>query len=144
MQGKQVQTSLGYALVRAFRTVNRESARALAAHNLSAEQAHILLVLWTEGPMKVGELQRMLSLGSGTLTGAIDRMEKAELVRRAPDPKDGRAFVIEPAPFDAKKKHKIELTLEGIERDCFAMLSARERSELFRLLTKVASADDEG
>ncbi|MEO7111509.1 MAG: MarR family transcriptional regulator [Polyangiaceae bacterium] len=144
MQGKQVRSSLGYALVRAFRTVNRGSARALATHKLSAEQAHILLVLWTEGPMKVGELQRVLALGSGTLTGAVDRMEKAKLVRRAPDPSDGRAFVIEPAPFDAKKKQKIEATLEGIERSSFAMLSVRERGELFRLLTKVASADDEG
>jgi DNA-binding MarR family transcriptional regulator len=139
MQDKRLQSSLGYALVRAFRTVNRDSARALAAHHLSAEQAHILLILWTEGPMKVGELQRVLALGSGTLTGAIDRMEKAELVRRAPDPNDGRAFVIEPAPFEMKKRRKIETTLEGIEENSFAMLTARERAELFRLLTKVAS-----
>lgn len=141
MQDKRLQSSLGYALVRAFRTVNRDSARALATHKLSAEQAHILLILWTEGPMKVGELQRVLALGSGTLTGAVDRMEKSELVRRVPDPNDGRAFVIEPAPFEAKKRRKIETTLEGIEENSFAMLTTRERAELFRLLTKVATAE---
>jgi DNA-binding MarR family transcriptional regulator len=139
MQDKRLQESLGYALVRAFRTVNRESTRSLTPHGLSAEQAHILLVLWSSGPMKVGELQRTLALGSGTLTGALDRMEKASLVRRSADPNDGRAFMVESAPFDAKTKRKIERTLEGIEEGCFAMLSTRERGDLFRLLTKVAS-----
>jgi DNA-binding MarR family transcriptional regulator len=141
MQDKRVRASLGYALVRAFRTVNRDSTRALSPHGLSAEQAHILLVLWSSGPMKVGELQRTLALGSGTLTGALDRMEKASLVRRVADPNDRRAFMIEPAPFDAKKKKRVERTLEGIEQGCFAMLTARERTELFRLLTKVAGGE---
>src|SRR5215469_13353449 len=102
MQDKRLQESIGYALVRAFRTVNRDTTRALAPHGLSAEQAHILLILWDAArPMKVGELQRVLALGSGTLTGALDRMEKASLLRRVPDPNDRRAFVIEPLPFDA-------------------------------------------
>lgn len=88
--------------------------------------------------MKVGELQRVLALGSGTLTGALDRMEKASLVRRVPDPKDRRAFLIEPLPFDAKKRKFVERTLQGIEEGCFAMLTEKERASLFRLLTKVA------
>ena len=138
MQDKRLQASLGYALVRAFRTVNRDTTRALSPHGLSAEQAHILLVLWDGGPMKVGELQRVLALGSGTLTGALDRMEKASLVRRVPDPKDRRAFVVEPLPFGAKKRKFVERTLEGIEEGCFAMLTPRERATLFRLLTRVA------
>ena len=45
--------SLGYALVRAFRAVNRASNRTLRPHGLSAEQAHILLVLWLEGAMRM-------------------------------------------------------------------------------------------
>lgn len=140
MQDKRLSESLGYALVRAFRRVNRATTRALAAHGLSAEQAHILLVLWGEGPMKVGALQRMLALGSGTLTGALDRMEKAELVRRVPDPSDGRAYLVEPAPFEAKKRQKIERALATMEEEAFSALTARERHELFRLLDKIAGA----
>jgi DNA-binding MarR family transcriptional regulator len=140
MQDDRLARSVGYALVRAFRTVNRASGRALQAHGLSAEQAHILLVLWLEGPMKVGELQRVLALSSGTLTGALDRMDKAGLVRRTPDPDDRRAWRVEPAPFDAKKRRAIEKTLEEMEDDSFSCLSAKERAELLRLLTKVAES----
>src|SRR5579883_2770839 len=120
MQDDRLRSSVGYALVRAFRTVNRASNRVLARHGLSAEQAHILFVLWSDGPMKVGALQRILALSSGTLTGALDRMEKAGLVRRAPDPADARAFRVEPVAFDARRRRAIEATLEGIEEECFA------------------------
>jgi len=40
----------------------------------------VLSVLWLEGPLTIGELQAILALGSSTLTGTIDRMEKAGLV----------------------------------------------------------------
>ena len=141
MQDDRLRSSVGYALVRAFRTVNRVSNRALARHGLSAEQAHILFVLWMEGPLKVGALQRTLALSSGTLTGALDRMEKAGLVRRTPDPEDARSFRVEPVAFDARRRRAIEATLEGIEEDGFAPLTRRERQELRRMLTLVAEQD---
>jgi DNA-binding MarR family transcriptional regulator len=142
MQDDRLRSSVGYALVRAFRKVNRVGNRALARHGLSAEQAHILFVLWSEGPMKIGELQHMLALSSGTLTGAIDRMEKAELVRRAPDPTDARSWRVEPASFDARRRRAIEATLASIEEEGFAPLSKRERQELRRLLALVGEGRD--
>src|SRR5439155_2487094 len=111
--------SLGHALVRAFRHVNRAHNRALLPFDLSAEQAHVLVTLWLSGPMKIGDLQRALVLSSGTLTGAIDRMERAGLVRRAPDPDDGRAWRIEPVPMNAKRRQAIEDTLERTEDESF-------------------------
>jgi DNA-binding MarR family transcriptional regulator len=140
MQDERLAKSLGYALVRAFRLVNRASSRALLPFELSAEQAHILLVLWISGPMKIGELQRVLALSSGTLTGALDRMTKARLVRRIAHPEDARAFVVEAVPFESKKRRAIEKTLEDVERDGFAALTAPERRELLRLLTKVVDS----
>src|SRR5688572_19792290 len=100
MQDKALKSALGYALVRAFRQVNRAHNRALKPLGISAEQAHILLVLWREGPLKVGELQKTLALSSPTLTGALDRMERSGLVRRVADPGDRRAFRIEPGRVD--------------------------------------------
>jgi DNA-binding MarR family transcriptional regulator len=37
----------------------------------------------------------MLDLGAPALTGLVDRMSKAGLVRRIPDPKDGRSSLVE-------------------------------------------------
>lgn len=139
MQDNRLRDSLGYALVRVFRQVNREHGRAVAAHGITAEQAHVLLVLWLEGPQKVGELQRFLALSSGTLTGALDRLEAAGLVRRRPDPDDRRAFRVEPVAMAARRRHAIEAVVADTEARCFGGLRPAERARLLKLLHKVSA-----
>lgn len=135
MQDDRLRASIGNALVRLFRLVNRTHNRALDALALSAEQAHILSILWVLGPMTMGQLQRHLALSSATLTGAIDRMESQQVVRRTPDPADKRAYRIEPRVPDKRRK-QIEDTIEATERRCWDGLTATERKELLRLLDK--------
>ena len=138
MQDEVLDEHLGHAVVRVFRLVNRACNRALAEHDLSAEQAHVLSVLWALGPMTMGDLQRTLALSSATLTGAIDRMELQELVRRVPSPADRRAFVIEPR-VPARRREKIEAAVARAEQRCFAALTSSERRGLARLLSKCAA-----
>ena len=135
MRDEKLRASLANAVVRLFRQVNRVHNRGLQPTGVSAEQAHVLSVLWQMGPMTIGQLQRQLALSSATLTGAIDRMEAQELVRRIPSPTDRRAVVLEPRPA-ARKRAQIEAALDEGERRCFAALTATERGELLRLLGK--------
>jgi DNA-binding MarR family transcriptional regulator len=74
------------------------------------------------------------------LTGAIDRMEKAELVSRVPDPDDGRAWRVQPAPATNRRRKEVESALEKLEDACFAALSASERKQLYNLLEKVTAS----
>lgn len=141
MQDDRLRSSLGNALVRLFRLVNRAHGRALKPHGVSTEQAHILSILWTDGPMTIGRLQRTLALSSPTLTGALDRMEGQELLRRVPSPEDRRASLIEPR-VSPRHRTKIESTLDASEAHCFAALTAPERKELLRLLDKCISELD--
>jgi DNA-binding MarR family transcriptional regulator len=76
-----------------------------------------------------------VALSSGTLTGAIDRMEAQGMVRRVPSPDDHRAVVIEPR-VPAKKRAQIEATLDDTERALWSGLSAAERKELLRLMDR--------
>jgi DNA-binding MarR family transcriptional regulator len=50
------------------------------------------------GPMTAGDLARRLGLTTGAVTGVIDRLERARLVRRADDPSDRRRVVVEVVP----------------------------------------------
>ena len=88
--------------------------------------------------MTIGELQRHLALGSSTLTGAIDRMEKIALVRRVPSPTDRRATLIEPMPMDAGKREQLASVLVQTEAACFAALTESEAKLLLTLLRKAA------
>jgi DNA-binding MarR family transcriptional regulator len=137
-----MRASLANAVVRLFRLVNRVHNRKFQQVGVSAEQAHILTLLSIEGPLTIGRLQRFLALSSPTLTGAIDRLEAQELVRRVPSPDDRRAFVIE-SRIGAKKRAQLDAVIEDGDRTCFAVLSAAERKELLRLLDKcVANLED--
>ena len=114
--------------------------RALSPFEISSVQAHILATLWLEGPMTIGELQARLMLGSSTLTGAVDRMEKGRLVQRSAVAGDRRAFRLVPVEWVAKKREALLDTLAATEDVCFAGLSASERRELSRLLGKALGA----
>ncbi len=140
MQDDRLTASLPHAVARLFRLVNRAHNRALSDLGLTAEQAHVLVVLWTLGPLTIGQLQQLLALSSPTLTGTIDRMEAVGLVRRRAAPHDGRAWQIEPHPLAARKRRAIEATIARTEQECFAGIDARERRELLRLIAKATSA----
>lgn len=114
--------------------------RALKRHEVSAVQAHILATLWIGGPMTIGELQAVLALGSSTLTGALDRMEKVGLMKRLPVPGDRRAFRLEPVAWPARRRDALLATLTETEDRCFAGLSESERRELSRLLDKALTS----
>ena len=135
MQDDPLRSSVANAVVRLFRFVNRVHNRQLKPLGVSAEQAHILTVLAVEGPMTMGALQRLLALSSPTLTGAIDRLEAQELVRRVPSPDDRRAVLLEPR-VGGRKRAQIEAAIDEGERVCFGALTAKERKELLRLLEK--------
>jgi DNA-binding MarR family transcriptional regulator len=138
MQDDRLLSNLSNAVVRLFRQVNRVHNRLFADAEVSAEQAHILLLLKVYGPMTIGRLQKQLSLSSATLTGAIDRLEAQEHVRRVPSPHDARSFVIE-SLLPARKLAQLEAIVEKGDQRCFSVLSASERKELLRLLEKCAA-----
>jgi DNA-binding MarR family transcriptional regulator len=147
MREARLRDSVPNQLGKLFRVMARTYNKALVPFEISSVQAHILATLWIEGPMTIGELQGRLMLGSSTLTGAIDRMEKAALVRRLPVEGDRRAYRVEPVAWPQKKIDGLLQTLADTEDDCFRALSAAERKELSRLLGKALSAfagdDDE-
>jgi DNA-binding MarR family transcriptional regulator len=104
---------------------------------LSTEQAHLLLVLWTFGPLSMTELGREVALSSGTLTTAIDRMEAAGLVKRVTDPDDRRAVRVEATRWPAVQRQRLVDALLATETTMLAPLSAKERATLLSLLTRI-------
>jgi DNA-binding MarR family transcriptional regulator len=138
MQDDPIRSSLANAIVRVFRGVNRVHNRLFRGHEISAEQAHILLILRHSGALTIGKLQKQLSLSSATLTGAIDRLEARGLVQRVPSREDRRAFVID-SKVSPKQMAVLEEVVGAGDRRCFSVLTASERKELLRLLEKCAA-----
>ncbi len=68
-----------------------ERTRALG---VSSTEGHLLTFLRSYGPVPVGELVRVFGLKQSTLTSMLDRLERAGLLRRDPNPDDRRSFLV--------------------------------------------------
>jgi DNA-binding MarR family transcriptional regulator len=67
-----------------------------ASLGLGASDSQFLTLLRTRGPMTPGQLAVATGLTSGTVTGVIDRLEKASLVGRDRDGEDRRKVLVVP------------------------------------------------
>ena len=70
---------------------------------LGASDSQFLTLLRTRGPMTPGQLGDATGLTSGTVTGVIDRLEKADLVGRESISGDRRKVLVVPSPDAADR-----------------------------------------
>ncbi|MFJ7068145.1 MarR family winged helix-turn-helix transcriptional regulator [Streptomyces sp. NPDC101115] len=81
------------ALVRSSFLVNAVYAESSREYGITPQQGRLLCVLMPK-PYGMGELGAVLGLAKSSLTGLVDRTARRGLVRREPDPEDGRAVRI--------------------------------------------------
>jgi DNA-binding MarR family transcriptional regulator len=91
---------------------------ASASLGLGASDSQFLTLLQTRGAMTPGQLAEASGLTSGTVTGVIDRLEKAKLVRRERDDGDRLApiYADQGAMLRQVLAHRTPAELEVIRR----------------------------
>ena len=98
-------------------------------------------ILRQTGPITAGELAERTGLTTGAITGVIDRLEQAKLVRRARDPHDRRRIVLE-LVHDAEREREIGALYEPLGRaitGLVAQCSAAERATVLDFLLKASA-----
>jgi len=85
-----------------------------------------------------------MMLTSGGMTGRLDRLERAGLVQRSPNPADRRALVI--TLTDKGRALVDEAVVAGLaaQREVLERLPARSRAQLANLLRDLLVASEEG
>lgn len=61
-------------------------------------QGRILYVLWQHEELPISRIGQLTSLAKTTMTGMLDRMEEAGLIRRVPDQKNRRQILVSITP----------------------------------------------
>lgn len=90
---------------------------------LSAADSRVLGYLQEAGPVPAGRLAELTGLTSGAVTGMIDRLERAGLVRRGRDPGDRRRVIVEPI-HDSPSARTAEQLFAPLG-EAFSQLTAR-------------------
>ena len=122
------------------RRIRRSLNAIIAEHGLTYEEWDVLGALRQAGPpfrRSAGSLAKRTDLSSGAMTNRLDRLEKAELVRRLPDPDDRRGVLIELTEAGEKKWVETAKVQAAYENLIGAALNKREKQQLNSLLRRL-------
>lgn len=104
-------------------------------------QALALLVLRDIGPCRLVDLGAAIHTMRAATTTLADRLEKAGLAERRPDPKDARAQRIALTPLGAERAQAVKAIIARFDAALLQGFSTEERGAILRFL---ARASDEG
>jgi DNA-binding MarR family transcriptional regulator len=93
---------------------------------VSPLEGHVLTYLRRYAPAPVGELVRVFGLKQSTFTSLLDRLERAGLVRREPNPADRRSFLVHLTERGRGLTARLNRLLEQLEDDIRARLRRAE------------------
>lgn len=115
----------------------------LVEFGLSRASWDVLASLRRTGPpyrLSPTELYLGLMRTSGTMTHRLYRLERGGLIRRIPDPDDGRGLLVELTPDGLQLADQVAPAHLANEHSLLAPLTEREQAELAALLRKLLIA----
>jgi DNA-binding MarR family transcriptional regulator len=89
---------VGQLVLRFIAAVVLHNQAVSARVGLGATDAQFLNLLALNGPMTPGQLAAVTGLTTGSVTGVLDRLERAGYARRERDPHDRRRVLVTPVP----------------------------------------------
>ncbi|HEX4576072.1 MAG TPA: MarR family transcriptional regulator [Edaphobacter sp.] len=131
---------LWLVLARAYGSMVSYIEESITAQGLGISDFMVLEVLLHKGPMTISAIGEKVLLASASMTSAIDRLEKRELVRRRNCSSDRRIRIVELTDcgkaFIAEIFARHEKDLEAVT----AGLSDEERQMMYEGLKKIGHA----
>ena len=129
-------------LWKAAKAVEKVDKASIAQTGLGLSDFAIMEALLHKGPLPINQIGEKVLLTSGSMTAAINRLEKGGHVKRVQDQSDGRYFYVHLTKYGRKvirqayRNHK--LNLERIAE----ILTNEEKNELVKLLKKIGFHSD--
>ena len=133
-------SNLGFLLAKASQRWNERLGEGFAAAGhpgVRPSYGSVLLPLWEEDGLRMGQLAERARLSKQTMTTLVRLCERDGLVERSPDPEDGRATVVTLTPLAQDLRGVAADVVARIERDVAARLGAAGKRALAEALGEV-------
>jgi DNA-binding MarR family transcriptional regulator len=104
----------------------------------------LLASLIEAGPASQATLGRRTGIHLSDMVAALNELEEAGFVSRAPDPADRRRNVITVTAAGRKRAAQLERSARAIQEELLEPLDERERQQLTTLLTKLLDHHRQG
>jgi MarR family transcriptional regulator, 2-MHQ and catechol-resistance regulon repressor len=136
-QSKPNAAQLWIVLARCHRAVSALVERSIANLGLCLTDFMVLEALLHKGPLTISDIQAKVLLASGSMTAAVDRLEKRSLVVRKMTSADRRARVLE---LTSEGRLLVEQAFKEHEEDLnrvMSVLAPVEKEQLYQPLKKL-------
>ena len=137
MDKKPTAGQLWVVLARCHRALSLLVERSVANAGLILSDFMILEALLHKGPLTIGEIQVKVLLASGSMTAAVDRLERKGCIVRKPDAEDRRARVLHLTREGRKLITKILAEHLAELHTWVSVLNEKEMAEAYAILKKL-------
>jgi DNA-binding MarR family transcriptional regulator len=111
--------------------------RAAGFPEVKASYGSVLLPLFAQDGLRIGEIGRRARLSKPSMTALVAQAEAAGLIRRERDPDDGRAFRVVLTEHGQRFRAVAQDVLANLDREVVSRLGAEDRNALARALKGV-------
>ena len=125
---------LWLVIAKSYRALSQLAERSIVNTGLCLTDFVALEALLHKGPLTISEIQDKVRLASGSMTAAVDRLEKLDLVVRKWRPRHRRARVVE---LTAQGKRLAASCFERHAQDLEALMSALSQKEKTQLYASI-------
>ena len=131
---------IAMALRRAYLAMHRQADASLSPFDLTANQFVLLALLGERDGVPQRDLVDRASSDPNTIRLMLKSLEEKGLIKREPDPNDGRAWLVGITGKGRRTFNRVRSETEGFRELLLSELSERESDALLRALDKVAHA----
>ena len=132
--------SLGYQIAHLNRLYDRRLQDALHDLGVAPGQFAPLVMLFEQDGLTQAELCRRINVEQPTMANTLDRMERDDLIKRKPDPKDKRRSTIHLTPRASAMRASVMDRARKVASLAVQALSPNEQETMFGLIAKMADA----
>jgi MarR family transcriptional regulator, 2-MHQ and catechol-resistance regulon repressor len=121
---------LWLVIAKSYRALSLLAEQSIANTGLCLTDFAALEALLHKGPLTISQIQEKVRLASGSMTAAVDRLEKLGLILRKSSPTDRRARVLE---LTAQGKRLAASCFERHAKDLEELMSTLSEKEMEQL-----------
>ena len=134
---EHIEDCISFYLGKAYQRVTQSAKQRLAPYGVTPVQYALLKVLWEQDNQSGAELGERLVLDSSTMTGLLDRLEDAGLIKRQADATDRRMNRIVLTERGRDLQEPLDREMDQMNHDFLDGFPSEDRQRLRSILTNL-------
>lgn len=113
----------------------------LEEYGLTPAQYGVLNCLWSEGQLSPKQIGEFMYLEAPTISGILDKMQKAGFIERSVDPENRRNVLVVATQKSMELQDKVEAATVKMNNTALQNLSASDKAVLMKSLDTIVKSD---